>query len=731
MTRRWRLGRVFVVRHAGMPFDWLEGLGAPEELLRLADEVIDLEAALPAAAAEAVLECAPERLPAARSQAHREAVATWRAAVDHYRHAYEKADVSATEALHLVLDREEVREAVYLSNPDAHRNMLEPFLARGTALNARWRRARRQMYTYVQRFCAKNETVSFFGPMAYGAARPGGGAVLRTDLHPVRRVFFSGWAARELCRTIARSPRLLPDLTFCATGGGPAGDPVLDRLGGEGARFRTLARATGIPARRLAERLRALLAEGLVDVRLGGGPYDLEPLHTLRRQLEELPATPDRDAWLGHVDRLEGLRAALEAAPWPDRPRLVDALEAAFTEATGAPARRGAGATYADRAVFFEECSSRFALEVGDDLLAAWERRLAPVLEMCVAHGHTAQRAAADRVLAALGDTGDLTLREYAARTGAAFDATGGSAFQADHAPVYPAPAHAAETARLRAAAGALAGDRYAVIDLCPRAADASGLAGAGLVVARVHHHLLVQGWLAGMHPDPGAFGAEAAAWVAEQGGRLVGLDFGRRNKGYYLFPGRRVALRRPSWTDHGRADLLRPEDVVVRRVPGGLRMRDPAGRDVSGYVPLSDFVKYPPYAALSHPQVMHPSFTGDGAVPEVSVDGVAVQRPRWAVDPARLTARRPEARFLELRRLARRAGVRFVFCRSGRERKPYLLDLASPLAADLVAHIAKEAGTLVAEAMSPGPGELWLRDDRGRRYTCELRMQVVGRDAR
>jgi hypothetical protein len=109
-------------------------------------------------------------------------------------------------------------------------------------------------------------------------------------------------------------------------------------------------------------------------------------------------------------------------------------------------------------------------------------------------------------------------------------------------------------------------------------------------------------------------------------------------------------------------------------------------------------------------------------------VDGVVYQRPRWIVDAGQVTARRPDARFLALRRLARRArGVRFVFCRSADERKPYLVDLESVLAADLVAHVA--TGPLTAEEMVPGPDGLWLRDERGRRYTCELRMQIVGRD--
>ncbi|MFJ4769695.1 lantibiotic dehydratase [Streptomyces uncialis] len=860
MSREWTIGGDFVVRHAGMPFDWLEALGAPDGPLAAARELLDAEDALRAAAgagfgrlARAVEACEPERLPSVPA-ALRPAADRWRGAAHRYRDRYEDADADATKELRVVLERPQVAEAVLLSNPDAYRNMLRPLLTADGPLNSRRRRARRQLYTYVQRFCAKNETVSFFGPMAYGTlaeAETGtgtdgsldGATSLRTDLPRRRKVFLSHWAGRALARAIARDGALLPDLVFHrAHPGDPDGAPpalpdgtapeltraagaAYGRLGADGATLRGLVRATGLPARELARGLRLLLTAGAADVRLGGGPYDLEPLRTLRGQLAELPPSGARAVWLERIDGLDSCRAELEAGPLDGGPgtraERIAALEAAFTAATGESARRAAGATYADRAVFYEEGASPFALRVGTAAARHWHERLRAVLEVCVAHGAATQRAAVDAVRAALGDTGPLSLTAYAARAAEAFPAPG-SAFAVPYAPTYPVADAAAGLARLGAAARRVTGDRYALVDLCVKASGAAELEGAALVVARVHHHLLVPGWLGTMHSGPRPFGADAERWVAEQDGRLVGFDFGRRNKGYYRFPGREVALRPGSWADAERAPW-RPEDVTVTVGPGtdgaaldglagggpagggaavdgravgdakraGVRMSGPAGEPVSAYLPLNDFVKYAPFAALSHPQVAHPAFVpGDGEppdggtvsdgtasqgtttestvpesatseatapegtapgsatpeftapesatpapegvmseVPEVTVDGVVLQRARWTLDTGRLGLPAPHARFLELRRIARRTGQRFLFCRSPRERKPYLVDLASPLAADLVAHVAREAGRLTAEAMSPGPDELWLRDAEGRRYTCELRMQIVGRE--
>ncbi|MFD7614035.1 lantibiotic dehydratase [Streptomyces sp. NPDC059828] len=749
MSRQWSIGREFILRHAGMPFDWLEELGAPRSLLELSDELLDrertvlelVETQFGGSRAEAVrsdvLRGRVRQLPRAGGADWNRAVSAWAEASERYVLAYQQADDEVGRRLRDRLTDPGVSEAVFLSNPDAYRNMLLPLLAHDGPLTSRWRRVRRQMYTYVQRFCAKNETVSFFGPMAYGTVDDGDGdgAALRDDVPRVRRVFFSHWAARALATAIARDPGILPHLTFHSTGRAEAADkPLLSLVSAGGTSFRDLVRTAGQPARDVARALMRLVAEEAVTIGLGGGDYDLEPLTTLWEQVSALPPSPARELWRDRIGELASLIAELAQQPLDGKAATVATLEHRFTEFTGKPARRGAGAAYADRAVFFEECASPFALTLGAGLVRRWEEQLAPVMEVCAAHGWAARSAAADAVRDAFADGPDgpaveLDLLTYATRAAASrSDST--STFQAAHAPSYPGADWRAEVERLAGEAKALNGDRYAVIDLCPATPDATGLDGAPLVLSRAHHHLLVRSWLGTMHPDPARLGADAAAWTSEQGGTVVGLDFGRRNKGYYRFPGREVAMRPLTWTDHGEPDLLKPEDLTVRIGPDDVALHDPEGRQVSAYVPLSDFVKYAPIAALSHPQVLHPTFSTEGAQPEVALGSVVLQRSRWQVPAAALAAPEPYARFLALRRLARDTGNRFVFCRSAHERKPYLIDLASPLAADLVSHVARGAEQLGVERMAPGPGELWLRDAEGQRYTSELRMQIIGRDS-
>jgi len=61
-------------------------------------------------------------------------------------------------------------------------------------------------------------------------------------------------------------------------------------------------------------------------------------------------------------------------------------------------------------------------------------------------------------------------------------------------------------------------------------------------------------------------------------------------------------------------------------------------------------------------------------------------------------------------------------YCR--RERKPFLLDTASPFAHELLRHLVRDGGAIGFEEMFPTPEGLFLRDSRGR-YTFELRMQA------
>jgi hypothetical protein len=125
----------------------------------------------------------------------------------------------------------------------------------------------------------------------------------------------------------------------------------------------------------------------------------------------------------------------------------------------------------------------------------------------------------------------------------------------------------------------------------------------------------------------------------------------------------------------------------------------------------------------------------GDHA-PRVTIDNLIVARESWRVPAGELgfaqAATAPE-RFAAIRSWAGRHGLpRFVFVKTPVERKPFYLDLASPVLVEIFAKAVRRAlkeipdGTFQLAEMVPGLDELWLPDARGNRYTCELRTVVV-----
>lgn len=126
---------------------------------------------------------------------------------------------------------------------------------------------------------------------------------------------------------------------------------------------------------------------------------------------------------------------------------------------------------------------------------------------------------------------------------------------------------------------------------------------------------------------------------------------------------------------------------------------------------------------------------------PRFTCGRVVVFRRRWILPPgtapeAPAGAGTPDRHlrdfFARVDTFRRREGLpRHLFVHSSRERKPFYVDLASPLLVDLLRRLltparGEEPPSLYATEMLPGPGELWVRDGRGR-YATEFLVQMGG----
>jgi Lantibiotic dehydratase, N terminus len=121
---------------------------------------------------------------------------------------------------------------------------------------------------------------------------------------------------------------------------------------------------------------------------------------------------------------------------------------------------------------------------------------------------------------------------------------------------------------------------------------------------------------------------------------------------------------------------------------------------------------------------------------PRVTIDRMVVARQTWRFTGGELdfAADKSEARrFVRTRRWRAAEGLpRFVFVVSPTEPRPFYVDFDSPLYVNLFVKAARrlarsDAGArLVVTEMLPTPEQVWLTDDRGERYTSELRFVAV-----
>lgn len=349
LDERWALWPLAALRTAGMPFGWLAGFATD-------DEGEDAARARSAAAGRALAR--QDRFAEAVQWQNPSLVRNW---LGGYRHAVLAADADA--------------DAVPLSRRDQRETLLA---------------------TLAQRYCAKNETIGFFGPVAWARFDEDTATTTAHGSRGLRsRTAYLEWhAVAAVAAAAAADPALravLPirrhPLVAISDGQitGPRG-PYTPRTAlaveivaallspATQDRLREIVGSAGLDAA-----LDALVADGIVlrdlPVPVGDRPEEL-----LVERLESLDDTPARKVWLA---RVSDVRAALDAvgATAGD----VDALAGAMAEldlvlgaVTGA--RQGGRTGQYGRNAAYEDCRADLDATVGADLLGALRDPLALLL---------------------------------------------------------------------------------------------------------------------------------------------------------------------------------------------------------------------------------------------------------------------------------------------------------------------------------------------------------------
>ena len=108
------------------------------------------------------------------------------------------------------------REAVVWQNRHALHTAIAPLLRRGrdgSQRTAKHRAHEKMIANYVQRYCVKNDTIGFFGPVGWAKFASDGEtirAIVGPELLASREVFFEGWCIDALAKRLSSDRSLLP-----------------------------------------------------------------------------------------------------------------------------------------------------------------------------------------------------------------------------------------------------------------------------------------------------------------------------------------------------------------------------------------------------------------------------------------------------------------------------------------------------------------------------------------
>jgi Lantibiotic dehydratase, N terminus len=324
------------------------------------------------------------------------------------RRAVELDMAEVTDTVHAIAGRPRFLEAVLWQNRPAVRTTLGLPPRRSPARDRKQRRREAMVARYWYRYCGKNDSIGFFGPVAWvEVAGPGAGTEVRhgDGLEASRHVRFEVWALQRLAARIEEDPAIRPWLApRLAVEAYLDGDvvrqprrPPARLTEGEA---EVLRRCDGLrPAREIAAEVVGRPGGGLrreADVlllldnlrRRGVVIWGLQvpvgpcPEQSLRTALARICDEETRERGLAALAELEAGRDHLRTAAGPDR---VDAamgdLDGVFQRLTGSAPARSPGEAYGARTVVYLQCARDLEARFGPAVLEPMAKPLALLLE--------------------------------------------------------------------------------------------------------------------------------------------------------------------------------------------------------------------------------------------------------------------------------------------------------------------------------------------------------------
>jgi hypothetical protein len=567
------------------------------------------------------------------------------------------------------------REAVAWQNRQALVTQVDAIARAVPQSGSKRRRREAVVANYWQRYCAKNDMIGFFGPLAWGRIRDDGPAVATQSrgLIAQREVHFETWCMDALARQV---------------------DPAI-RV-----------------------------------------PLRLHPEREVRTQIECLDDPVARERAAQALDRFESAREAVAVARGDELVPALDAFDATFVELTGDRPVRPVGSA-GGRTPLFLDCTRDIEMDVGPALVHELACSLPPFFDSArwyCGRSFTLGRrivseeigsapitqplgAKFDRVMSALMELPQLLRADLEELQGRWADllaggdtpslAQRGAAAFADSAPAWPASVYMSPDVQIAA-----------------RSIDDIDSGRFLAVVGDFHPaNALLQGMFSERHPDP-----DRLRWNvhADLGSPLL---YGIPHRAPGMLIDARIV---PSFTwpddfhvalgdgDRG-PDGYRTIPLTELLVDGD----ECTDRAASFCAPLAHLFYIPMFLAAMHTFDPFP-IPGDHG-DRITVGRTVLRRETWAASAGSIPAVAGDfAAWARTKGFPRR-----IFCRPPDEPKPVYVDLESRLLTSSLHRMLRRAADRDPDAsvrfteMLPGPDQCWLEHE-GARYTSELRLVAV-----
>jgi hypothetical protein len=688
------------------------------------------------------------------------------------------------------------QEAVIWQNRQAFESTVQS-IGRENGPSARNKRQRNHedlIANYAQRYCVKNDTIGFFGPVAWGRIESGS-RMLELSYGPSltkrRQTYFENWTIDKIAASLSLlkgmdwwiAPRLVPD-AFIENGilQRPGFSPialsipeqaVLSRCDGKTLPEDILLAVQDDPRfgdcsqPDLRAVLKAKAQEGVLVWRFLV-PVEANSEIALRQQLLRVGDPELRTTALNCLDKLEAARREVDGgAGHPNQlNRAIRNIELIFKEITNLPGNRNPGSTYGGRTVLYEDCQRDVAIRITPELLSP----IVPALSLLLKSLRWFMQSTAlefqrlfvqtYRELAAQ-SSGGVRLQDWWTYTEPKLlNASSLSDIEKLFRQKWDdilSVAQLGSTVELKSHAlketveqlfPELGAGYYPVRYFCPDlmlAAENEGAIRRGdllYVLGEVHagKNTLCHAALAEQHPNRHNL-IEATQWD------LAASCFKILNP-----------QADPTTTVRTSEGVLRPGDYLLATTADAVA---PSGHDshpISGLVlnerdeaievlSLADGRRFHILEAFSDllfafvmnkaswvPPLRH--------APRVLLDKLVIHRETWRFRTGELdfAAKKDEAsRFLATRRWMKSHGLpQKAFVKSSLEVKPFYVDLESPVLVEIFCRAIRrmnsssgEGEELIFSEMLPGLQQLWLRDSAGASYTSELRFAIVDLKAR